>query len=61
MRVVPISPKAKKIMAERMGNHPQVKVQQRQGGKVLFSSVRGAFCAWIDLAKDPDWLLVISD
>ena len=61
MRVVAISPKARRILAEKMGDQPYVKVRQRHGNKVLLSSAEGSFCAWVDLAKDPDWLLVLSD
>lgn len=61
MRLVAISVKAKGALKERMGGNPRVKVVDRQGGKVLVSAASGQFCTWVDLAKDPDWLLVVSE
>lgn len=61
MRLVAISVKAKETLRDRMEGDPKVKVVGRQGGKVLVSAASGQFCAWVDLAKDPDWLLVMSD
>lgn len=60
MRVIAISPKAKRLLVDKMGNSPTVKIRLRSGNKVLLSSEEGSFCAWVDLAKDPDWLLVLS-
>lgn len=59
MKLLALSPKAKQTLALKMANCPEVEVRQRNGRKVLVSSVKGPFCAWIDLAKDPDWLLVL--
>lgn len=61
MRVVALTPKAKKLLVEKMGNSPSVRVRQRSGGKVLLSSAVGGFCMWVSLTKDPDWLLVLSE
>lgn len=60
MRVIAISPKAKRILSDKMGGDPRISIQQRSGNKVMFSSRDGKFCAWADLAKDPNWLVVLS-
>lgn len=61
MRVIAISLKAQRLLRERMGGNPVVSIQQRSGDRVLLSSADGSFCVWASLAKDPDWLLVLSE
>ncbi len=43
-----------------MGDNPKVKVEKRVGNKILFSSFDGKYCGWVDLAKDPDWAVVLK-
>jgi hypothetical protein len=59
MRVIPISPKATHILESKMGNNSEVTLQCRVGNKVLLSSKDGRFCSWVDLAKDPHWVVVL--
>jgi hypothetical protein len=60
MKLQPLSPKARKILEEKLGGNPKINIEKRMGSKVLFSSQNGNYCGWIDLKKDPDWIIVLS-
>lgn len=59
-RLIPLTPKASTILVERMGRNPEVRIVERRGNKILFSACSGSHCGWVDLAKDPDWAIVIK-
>lgn len=59
-RLIPISLKAKKILADRMGDKNEVRIEKRVGNKILFSSLDGNHWGWVDLAKDPDWGIALK-
>lgn len=59
-RLIALTPKATSIVETKMGGDPKVRILDRKGKKVLFSSSNGKHCGWVDLANDPDWSLVLS-
>lgn len=59
-RLIPLTPRALTTLEGRMGGNPEVKIVERKGNKVLYSSCSGKHCGWIDLVKDPDWGIVIK-
>lgn len=59
-RLIPLTPRATSILEKRMGGNPEVRVVERMGNKILFSSCSDAYWGWINLAKDPDWAIVLK-
>ena len=59
-RVIPLSSKAKNRLTNMMGSDPTVMVEQRVGNKVFLVSTNGKWCAWVDLANDPNWDVVLG-
>lgn len=59
MKLVPLTKRANDILANKMGGNPDISVQMRVRDKVLFSSKDGKYCGWVDLRKDPDWIVIL--
>lgn len=59
MRLIPLTRKARDILVNKMGGVSEVSVQTRVKDKVLFSSKNGRYCGWVNLRKDPDWIVIL--
>jgi hypothetical protein len=59
MIVTPLTKKAREKFIGEMEGNPEVEIIRREGRKILFVSKNGKYCAWMDLAKDRHWNLIL--
>jgi hypothetical protein len=55
--ITPISRKAKNRFANLMDSNPHCTVEQHRGGKLFIASQNRNNFFWMQLDKDPDWML----
>lgn len=55
--VTPVSKKAKNRFANLMGANDECIVEQHKGDKVFLTSANGKNHFWVNINKDPDWIV----
>jgi hypothetical protein len=55
--VTPISKKAKNRFANLMNGNDQCIIEQHKGNKVFLTSMNKRNHFWVNLDKDPDWMV----
>ena len=55
--VTPVSKKAKNRFANMMDGIDECIVEQHKGDKVFLTSVNGKNHFWVNLSRDPDWIV----
>ena len=59
MKLLPLNPKAQKILTDTMEGNPRVNLLERKGKRILVTSQNGKFCGWVRLAKDRNWDVIL--
>lgn len=55
--VTPVSKKAKNRFANMMQGNEECVVEQHKGDKVFLASANRKYFFWVNLNKDPDWIV----
>jgi predicted nucleic acid-binding Zn finger protein len=55
--VTPVSKKAKNRFSNLMGGNDECIVEQHKGDKVFLTSANGKNHFWVNIHKDPDWIV----
>lgn len=55
--VTPVSKKAKNRFANLMDSNDECIVEQHKGDKVFLTSKNGKNHFWVNVNKDPDWIV----
>ena len=55
--VTPVSKKAKNRFAHMMDGMDDCIVEQHKGDKVFLASLNKKYFFWVNISKDPDWIV----
>lgn len=55
--VTPVSKKAKNHFVNVMNHNDECIVEQHKGNKVFLASMNGKYFFWVNIKKDPDWIV----